>query len=263
MGSDNDEEDLSSYDSENNKVTLKENNYFAFSFQSSESEVERNFNFCKRPSDSLTSGSVLLKSLEISSCESDNEGDQTLICSIQDIPNNNLETGYKSEEVDNSQESACELEEDFYHQMETRDVPFPDTMKAVLEEFHDGGFQSTFVPDLDDAFNNKEPSGDLSENSDRASNFGQNISDYWDEESYLSEYFYEEEIDNEKAHMLLNFGDDYRNFIDSLSEDQKSIQNGNQKIRKRLKKFKKHKQIDVAKYEDTCSDSEADQLSSV
>lgn len=46
----------------------------------------------------------------------------------------------------------------------------------------------------------------------------ENISDFWDKEAYLSEYNYDEPIDVETAKKILNFGDDYRNFMDSHSE---------------------------------------------
>ena len=39
----------------------------------------------------------------------------------------------------------------------------------------------------------------------------------------MSEYNYDEELDEDRAKRLLNFGDDYRNFIDSLSESQHSM----------------------------------------
>ena len=43
--------------------------------------------------------------------------------------------------------------------------------------------------------------------------------DYWDEEKYLSEHNYEELVDMESAKTLLNFGDDYRNFIESNNSE--------------------------------------------
>ena len=39
----------------------------------------------------------------------------------------------------------------------------------------------------------------------------------------MSEYNYDEELDEDRAKRLLNFGDDYRAFIDSLSESQHSM----------------------------------------
>lgn len=43
--------------------------------------------------------------------------------------------------------------------------------------------------------------------------------DYWDQEKYLSEHNYEELVDMESAKTLLNFGDDYRNFIESNNSE--------------------------------------------
>ena len=40
------------------------------------------------------------------------------------------------------------------------------------------------------------------------------------QEAYLSEHNYDETLDLETAKTLLNFGDDYRNFIESNSEVQ-------------------------------------------
>ena len=45
---------------------------------------------------------------------------------------------------------------------------------------------------------------------------------YWDEEKYLSEHNYEELVDLESAKTLLNFGDDYRNFIESNNSEVQS-----------------------------------------
>ena len=60
------------------------------------------------------------------------------------------------------------------------------------------------------------------------------------QERYLSEYNYDEPIDEDRAKNLLNFGDDYRNFIDSLSESYSSISSMSldrrQKKSKRLRK---------------------------
>ena len=60
------------------------------------------------------------------------------------------------------------------------------------------------------------------------------------QERYLSEYNYDEPIDEDRAKNLLNFGDDYRNFIDSLSESYSSISSlsldRRQKKSKRLRK---------------------------
>ena len=53
----------------------------------------------------------------------------------------------------------------------------------------------------------------------------------------MSEYHYDEQIDVDKERQLLNFGDDYRNFIDSLSESHSSI--GGHIMDERRKKSKR------------------------
>ena len=45
------------------------------------------------------------------------------------------------------------------------------------------------------------------------------LAEYWDQEKYLSEHNYDEPIDVDKTFKLLNFGDDYRNFIGSGGSD--------------------------------------------
>ena len=42
------------------------------------------------------------------------------------------------------------------------------------------------------------------------------------QENYLSEHHYEETLDSEKAKTLLNFGDDYRNFLESNNSEVQS-----------------------------------------
>ncbi len=46
-------------------------------------------------------------------------------------------------------------------------------------------------------------------------------------ENYLSEHHYEEPLDEDSARRLLSFGDDYRNYLDSLSEGPPSLQENN------------------------------------
>ena len=51
--------------------------------------------------------------------------------------------------------------------------------------------------------------------------FDTSDADFWDQEnSYLSEHNYDETIDTETVRNLLDFGDDYRNFLESNSEVQ-------------------------------------------
>ena len=64
------------------------------------------------------------------------------------------------------------------------------------------------------------------------------------QERYLSEYHYDEPIDEDKERRLLNFGDDYRNFLDSLSESHSSL--GGHLLddrRKRSKRLSKKKLV--------------------
>ena len=48
---------------------------------------------------------------------------------------------------------------------------------------------------------------------------------YSQETSYLSEHNYEETLDEETARKLLNFGDDYRNFLESNNSEVQSPRN--------------------------------------
>jgi len=63
------------------------------------------------------------------------------------------------------------------------------------------------------------------------------LSEYWDQEKYLSEHHYDEQVDEDAALRILNFGDDYRNYIDSLSDGLSSC---SEKKRPK-KKFRKYK----------------------
>ncbi|TRY78732.1 hypothetical protein TCAL_12845, partial [Tigriopus californicus] len=49
------------------------------------------------------------------------------------------------------------------------------------------------------------------------------IIEFWDQESYLSEHHYDEPRIDDSSLNMLNFGDDYRNYIDSLSEDENDL----------------------------------------
>jgi len=236
---------------------LDENNYFAFSFQSSESEPERNLNLCELQNKSLIIDKALMKSLEFSLSESETEGDQTLIC-----PTGVSHQGVLDKE-NSSQESSWELESDSSQisSMKIKNSTRTGYNAFKKEEINCANLMAS--SSLNDTLNNNTEANILSESCEIAINLGQNISDYWDEESYLSEYFYEEEIDDEKTHKLLNFGDDYRNFIDSLSEDQRSVTNLEPKRRKRLKKTRNQQEAAGKRYEDTCSENEGESLSSV
>merc|ERR1711970_596047 len=107
-------------------------------------------------------------------------------------------------------------------------------------------------------------SGEISSVSiDTSSNISQNVSEYWDEERYLSEYNYDEQLDEDKARKLLSFGDDYRNFIDSLSESQSSIISSRVERKKRTKRFSKKKMTENGYLYDTCSDTDLEEVDNV
>ena len=62
----------------------------------------------------------------------------------------------------------------------------------------------------------------------------------------MSEYHYDEQIDEDKERRLLNFGDDYRNFLDSLSESHSSLAGHLlDDRRKRSKRLSKKKLVSV------------------
>ena len=64
-------------------------------------------------------------------------------------------------------------------------------------------------------------------------------------QEYLSEYHYDEPIDKDKERQLMSFGDDYRNFLGSLSESQGSIGGwtGNNTSKKKSKRLSKKKLV--------------------
>ena len=67
------------------------------------------------------------------------------------------------------------------------------------------------------------------------------------QECYLSEYHYDEEIDLDKERKLMNFGEDYRNFLDSLSESHSSLGGGFiEERRKKVKRLSKKKLVSVS-----------------
>ena len=57
------------------------------------------------------------------------------------------------------------------------------------------------------------------------------------QEKYLSEHHYDEQVDEDAALRILNFGDDYRNYIDSLSDGLSSCDDK----KRTKKKFRKSK----------------------
>jgi len=130
------------------------------------------------------------------------------------------------------------------------------------------GAVPSIVVEADDSLD-EISSGEISSESEgRSSHVSHNISEYWDDERYLSEYNYDEPIDEDRAKRLLNFGDDYRNFIDSLSESYSSISSLSvDKQRKRSKRMRKKSVLPPSSVNqhqyDTQSEAECDNMSSV
>ena len=146
--------------------------------------------------------------------------------------------------------------------MEVSDVSSPDSHKSISEEvtqsissFSLSEDSLTYIVDCraqpeEDSLD-EISSGEISSGSERDSHVSQNISDFWDEERYLSEYNYDEPLDEDRAKNLLNFGDDYRNFIDSLSESYSSISSISVDRRRRSKRMRK-KTVVVRIFENIC-----------
>ena len=134
--------------------------------------------------------------------------------------------------------------------MDVSDVSSPDSQKSLSEEvtqsmssFSLSEDSLTYIVDCrakpeEDSLD-EISSGEISSSSERDSHVSQNISDFWDEERYLSEYNYDEPLDEDRAKNLLNFGDDYRNYIDSLSESYSSISSISVDRRRRSKRMRK------------------------
>merc|ERR1719362_575198 len=174
--------------------------------------------------------------------------------------------------------------------MDVSDISSPDSHKSISEELTVSMTSSAFslsedsltyivrasgakdevreVREEEDSLD-EISSGEISEeergaeSEDRQSNVSQNLSELWDDERYLSEYNYDEELDEDRAKRLLNFGDDYRAFIDSLSESQHSM--ASMSLERRHKRSKRmRKKTLPAQHYDTQSEAEScDNLSSV
>eukprot|EP00092_Neocalanus_flemingeri_P069927 GFUD01085778.1.p1 GENE.GFUD01085778.1~~GFUD01085778.1.p1 ORF type:complete len:804 (+),score=252.73 GFUD01085778.1:389-2800(+) len=102
-----------------------------------------------------------------------------------------------------------------------------------------------------------EPLHDLAKGENCYSIDVSQVSDFWDQETYLSEHNYDEVLDVETAKIILNFGDDYRNFIESNSEVQspRVLELGKKKrsFRTRLES-ERSKLKDDSNSEDDCAD---------
>jgi len=157
--------------------------------------------------------------------------------------------------------------------MDVSEVSSPDSQKSLGEEvtqstslFSLSEDSLTYIvdcrPKTEEDSLDEISSGEISSGSELESHVSQNISEFWDEERYLSEYNYDEPIDEDRAKNLLNFGDDYRNFIDSLSESYSSISSLSVERRRRSKKLRKRTVVHGPQY-DTQSEAEGETFSSV
>merc|ERR1712227_517356 len=80
--------------------------------------------------------------------------------------------------------------------------------------------------------------------------------EYWDQENvYLSEHHYEEPLDVETAKSLLNFGDDYKQYLESNNSEVQSPRNP-ECTKKRRTSSKSNVQQNI--FVDSCSDDETD-----
>lgn len=89
------------------------------------------------------------------------------------------------------------------------------------------------------------------------------ISEYWDQEKLLSERTYYEPIDEEKAKKLINFGDDYSKYIDSMSESDSSILESLSQNAKKVPRRKRKKQVENEVIDESQSESELEDICNV
>ena len=78
------------------------------------------------------------------------------------------------------------------------------------------------------------------------------------ENSYLSEHNYEETLDSETARTILNFGDDYRNFLESNNSEVQSPRN--METERKSKRYSEHKRESRRSFEDDESDDDCGDL---
>merc|ERR1719458_2171277 len=268
-------------DSENHNVSFEKSNYFSLTFTNEDIENLTKGNGNDREEEEAFEAGAFLNSTvnlgqeELSDQE---EEDCTLVCNVSDIglKKNSLKL-FSPEKVLNAMTlmrvADCNAEE----KVSPMDLSSPDSNKSFTEDTMTQTLgspsRSTESPPCipiievrrtEDSLD-EISSGEMSSGSTgNLSRISHNVSEFWDEERYLSEYHYDEPIDEDKERRLLNFGDDYRNFLDSLSESHSSL--GGHLLddrRKRSKRLSKKKLPDSARSYDTCSDNEADDVSSI
>jgi len=262
-------------DSENHNVSFERSNYFSLTFTNEDIE---NLTKANVESDDGFEAGVFLNSTVNGVEEGSDVEDNTIVANISDISSKKSSMKLFSPEkvltaMTRMRGADCDVEE----KVSPMDLSSPDSNKSFAEDVTTSlgtcttsGEAATCVPAMDaktraDDSLDEISSGEMSSGSGgNLSRISQNVSEFWDEEPYLSEYHYDEQIDEDKERRLLNFGDDYRNFLDSLSESHSSI-GGNlmDDKRKRSKRLSKKKLPDSARSYDTCSDNEADDVSSI
>lgn len=268
-------------DSENHNVSFEKSNYFSLTFTGEDGEnlATTNGDTDKCSGDSFQPGEFLNSTTngdEGEDEESDQE-DETLVCHNTAL--SVKKTSLKLFSPDKVMKAMTRMRglEDVEEKVSPMDLSSPDSHKSFAEEVTQslGTFSlseesTTFIAETPAKRNEEDSldeisSGEMSSGSfGNSSHISQNVSEFWDEERYLSEYQYDEQIDVKKERQLINFGDDYRNFLDSLSESHSSI-GGHfmDERRKKSKRLSKKKLPDSARSYDTCSDNDADEVSSM
>jgi len=265
-------------DSENHNVSFEKSNYFSLTFPNE--DIEENHVTTNGDRDDC---GAIFKSREFLNStvngeedqESDQDQERTLVGNISDL--NMKKTSLKLFSPEKVLNAMTRMRGEMSEKNSPMDISSPDSQNSfagtvtqslgkcsLSEESH------TFVGEpcprrhesdsLDEISSGEMSSGSLG----NSSHISQHVSEFWDEERYLSEYHYDEQIDVDKERQLMNFGDDYRNFLDSLSESHSSI-GGHfmDERRKKSKKLSKRKMPDSARSYDTCSDNDIDDVSTM
>jgi len=266
-------------DSENHNVSYERSNYFTLAYTSD--DIENITSNTKMIGEKDQGGQHLASELNSSflTDEENSDLDETLVCNKPEISSKKSSMKlFSPEKVMNAMTRIRMANSEIEEKVSPMDMSSPDSNKSFAEEvtkslgtFSLSEDSQTYVVDsnkrkgkLDDDSLDEISSGEMSSASlGNSSHISQNVSEYWDEERYLSEYNYDEPIDEDKARKLLNFGDDYRNFIDSLSESQSGVSTAFVDSKKRSKRLSKKKMPDSGRFYDTCSDNDFDDVSSV
>lgn len=263
-------------DSENHNVSFEKSNYFSLTFPNE--DIEENNTTTNGDGDecgdTFNTREFLNSTVNGGEDESDQE-DQTLVCNISDI---NIKKSslklFSPEKVLNAMTRMRAGDHVLAEKISPMDLSSPDSQKSFADEVTKSigtvslsEESATFVAEpcskrQEDSLD-EISSGEMSSGGN-SSHISQHVSEFWDEERYLSEYHYDEQIDVDKERQLMNFGDDYRNFLDSLSESHSSI-GGHfmDERKKKSKRLSKKKLPDSARSYDTCSDNDIDDVSNM